>query len=145
MPDNIIDLESYVITSLESCITSIKHWMNGNRLRMNSAKADFIFIGSRQQLAKCKTTSILVCDEFVQRSSVIKYLGALIDERLSFKQFINSKCRMAMWNLQKLKAIRNVLTDDSCKTLVSALVLSHLDYANAILSGLPEVDIKKMQ
>ena len=48
-----------------------------------------------------------------------------------------------MWNLQKLKAIRSVLTDDVGKTLVSALVLSHLDYANAILSGLPEVDIKK--
>ena len=145
MPDNIIDSDSYVITALESCITSIKQWMDGNRLRMNSAKTDFIFIGSRQQLVKCKTTSILASDEIVQRSPTIKYLDALIDERLSFKHFINSKCRMAMWNLQKLKAIRNVLTDDLCKTLVSALVLSHLDYANAILSGLPEVDIKKMQ
>ena len=48
-----------------------------------------------------------------------------------------------MWNLQNLKAIRNVLTDDVCKTVISALVLSHLDYANAILIGLPEVDIKK--
>ena len=145
MPDNIIDSESYVITALESCITSTKQWMDGNRLRMNSAKTDFIFIGSRQQLVKCKTTRILASDEIVQRSPIIKYLGALIDERLSFKQFINSKCRMAMWNLQKLKAIRNVLTDDVCRTLVSALVLSCLDYANAILSGLPEVDIKKMQ
>ena len=104
-----------------------------------------IFIRSRQQLVKCKTTSILASDEIIQRSSIIKYLGALIGERLSFKQFINSKCKMAMWNLQKLKAVRNVLTDDVCKILVSALVLSHLDYANAILSGLPEVDIKKMQ
>ena len=145
MPDNIIDSESYVITTVESCITSIKHWMDGNRLKMNSAKTDLILIGSRQQLVKCKTTSILADDEIVQRSLIIKYLGALIDERLSFKQFINSKCRMAMWNLQKLKAIRNVLTDDACKTLISALVLLHLDYANVILIGLPEVDIKKMQ
>ena len=45
----------------------------------------------------------------------------------------------------KLKVIKNVLTKDVCKTLVSALVLSHLDYANAILSCIPEVDIKKMQ
>ena len=119
--------------------------MDGNRLRMNSAKTDFVFTSSRQQLVKCKTTSILASDEIVQRLPMIKYLGALIDERLSFKQFINSKCRMAMWNLQKLKAIKNVLTDDVCKTLVSTLVLSHLDYVNAIFSGLPEVDIKKMQ
>ena len=50
-----------------------------------------------------------------------------------------------MWHLQKLKAIRNVLTDDVCKSLISALVLLHLDYGNVILIGLPEVDIKKMQ
>ena len=145
MPDNIIDTESYVITAIESCITSFKQWMDTNRLKMNSAKTNFILIGSRQQLVKCKMTSILANDDIVQRSPIIKYLGALIDERLSFKQFINSKYRMAMWNLQKLKAIRNVLTDDACKTLISALVLSHLDYTNMILIGLPEVDIKKMQ
>ena len=119
--------------------------MDENRLRMNSAKTDFILIGSKQQLVKCKTNSILANGEIIQRSSSIKYLGALIDEKLSFKQYITSKCKMAMWNLQKLKAIRSVLTDDVCKTLVSALVLSHLDYANAILSSLPEVDIKKLQ
>ena len=98
-----------------------------------------------KQLVKCKTNSILALGEIIQRSSRIKYLGALIDERLSFKQFITSKCKIAMWNLQKLKAIRSVLTDNVCKTLVSALVLSHLHYANAILSSLPKVDIKKMQ
>ena len=38
MPDNIMDSESNVITALESCITSIKQWMDGNRHRMNSAK-----------------------------------------------------------------------------------------------------------
>ena len=82
MPDNIIDSESYVITEIERCITSIKHWMDGNRLKMNSAKTDLIFIGSRQQLVKCKSTSILANEEIVQRSPIIKYLDALIDKRL---------------------------------------------------------------
>ena len=118
--------------------------MDENRLQMNSAKMDFILIGSRQ-LLKCQTNNILVNGETVQRSSYIRYLGALADERLSFKQHIINKCRMAMWNLQKLKVIRSVLTKDVCKTLVGALVMSHLDYTNAILTGIPEVDIQKMQ
>ena len=119
MPDNIIEAESNVIRSLKSCITSIKQWMDENRLQMNSAKIDFIYIGSRQQLVKCKTNSIIANGEIILRSSSIKYLGALIGERLSSKQFITSKCKMAMWNLQKLKAIRSVLTDDACKTVLS--------------------------
>ena len=87
MPDNVIKAESNVIRSLEGCTTSIKGWMDENRLQMNSAKTDFIPISSRQQLVKCKTNSILANGEIIQRSSSIKYLGVLIDERLSFKQF----------------------------------------------------------
>ena len=34
MSDNIINSESYVIATIESYITSIKHWMDGNRLKM---------------------------------------------------------------------------------------------------------------
>ena len=37
------------------------------------------------------------------------------------------------------------MTEDVCKTLVGALVISHLDYTNATLTGIPEVDIQKMQ
>ena len=51
---------------------------------------------------------------------------------------------MAMWNLQKLKVITSEFTEDVYKTLVGALVMSHLDYANTILSGIPEVDIQNM-
>ena len=50
-----------------------------------------------------------------------------------------------MWNLQKLKVICDILTEETCKTLVLGLVISHLDYANAILVGLPESDIHKLQ
>ena len=50
-----------------------------------------------------------------------------------------------MWSLQKLKAIQDTLTEETCKTLVMGLVISHLDYGNAILVGLPETDIHKLQ
>ena len=134
-----------MIRSLEGCTTSIKGWMDENSLRMNSAKMEFILIGLRQQLLKCQTNNILVNGETMQRSSCIRYLGALADKRFSFKQHIMNKCRMAVWNLQKLKVIRSVLTEDVCKTLVGALVMSHLGYTNVILTGIPEVDIQKMQ
>ena len=50
-----------------------------------------------------------------------------------------------MWNLQKPKAICDILTEGTCKTLVMGLVMSHLDYANAIFVGLQETDIDKLQ
>ena len=52
---------------------------------------------------------------------------------------------MAMWNLHKIKHIRKFLNQETCHTLVCGLVLTHLDYANAILADLSNVEIAKMQ
>ena len=50
-----------------------------------------------------------------------------------------------MMNIYKIRSIRKFLTTDACKTIVLGLVISHLDYNNAILYGLPDVDINKLQ
>ena len=50
-----------------------------------------------------------------------------------------------MFNHQKIRHIKQVLTMDTCWTLVFGLVSSHLDYANAIYIGLPDCDIAKHQ
>ena len=50
-----------------------------------------------------------------------------------------------MWNLQRIKSIRNILTKEACETLIVGLVISHLDYANCLYIGLPECDLKKLQ
>ena len=50
-----------------------------------------------------------------------------------------------MFNLKKIRHIRQVLTMDACLTLVFGLVTSHLDYANALYIGLLDCDIAKIQ
>ena len=50
-----------------------------------------------------------------------------------------------MFNLSRLKWVRPYLTKETCNTLVMGLVISHLDYSNSILVGLPEVDLSKLQ
>ena len=49
-----------------------------------------------------------------------------------------------MLNLHRIKAARKNLTRTAYNKLVVALVLSHLDYANSLLGGLPKSNINKM-
>ena len=79
--------------------------MDSMRLKMNEGKMEFIIIGSGHQIAKCSTTHLNVNNIEVQRSSVIKYLGTHMDEKLSFKEHITAKCRTAAINFQRIKAI----------------------------------------
>ena len=50
-----------------------------------------------------------------------------------------------MFNLFKIANITNFLMTEACHTAVLAMVISHLDYANAIMVGLPEKHVGRLQ
>ena len=50
-----------------------------------------------------------------------------------------------MMNIRNIRSIRPFLDQKSCKSLVVNLVLNQLDYSNAILYGLPDVEINRLQ
>ena len=64
---------------------------------------------------------------------------------LKFKQHVQAKCKPAVINLCKIQNIRRYLTKVLCHQLILSLVITHLDYGNAILSGCPEVMIELLQ
>ena len=137
------ELES--IHDLENCGILINNWMKENKLKMNTSKTEFIMFGSRQQLNKCSTKEINIIDDRIQSARYVRYLGAYLDETLNLKVHIKTKCRAAMLNYLRIKSIRKYLTKNATETLVLSLVISHLDYCNAILYGVAETDISKMQ
>ena len=120
--------------------------MNRNRLHMNNAKTEVPMIGSQSQLNNCVTSALDVNGTMVQISKMFKYLGMYLDNGLSFKHHISTKCRVAMWNLQHLKPLQPSLTVQACITLALGLVMCHLDdYANSAFISLPPSGINKMQ
>jgi len=139
------EVEVRSINELEQCAISINDWMNNNKLKMNSSKTEFIMFGSRQMLAKCSTDVINIAGDDIKRERVIRYLGAFLDEYLTFKDHIKRKCRVAMMNFLRIKSIRKYLSSAATETLVLSLVISHLDYCNVILYGIADSDIHKLQ
>ena len=133
------------MSELEGTLANINSWMGENRLKMNNSKTEFLYVASCHQLQKCKIKEISVCGENVPRSDFIRLLGAWIDKNLNMKQHIMVKCKIAMWNVQKIKHIRKYLTQEAAQLLASSIIMSHLDYANSLLYGLPKCDLGCMQ
>ena len=50
-----------------------------------------------------------------------------------------------MFNLQRICAARKYLTRSASNKLMVSIVISHLDYANALLRGLPKCSIEQLQ
>ena len=68
--------ETNTIGKLVNCAARIKNWMDGNRLKMNNSKTEFIMFCSRKMLTKCTTTDININGTSVKRENSIRYLGA---------------------------------------------------------------------
>ncbi len=138
-------MERKAIHDLQYCTITINDWMNGNKLKMNNSKTEFIMFGSRKQLDKCVPESIVIVNNVIPKQKFIRYLGAFLDETLNFKEHITRKCRTAMLNYFKIKSIRKYLTREATEILVLSLVVSHLDYCNVLLFGVAQCDLNKMQ
>ena len=123
----------------------VQTWMDKNCLKLNNAKTELNLFGSRQTLSKCITNSININGHEVNRSGTIKYLGAWLDQELKMKQHIVKKCRIAVLNMQRIKYLRPILTEDTTQVLVLGLVMLHIGYCNSLFVGLPEKDISKLQ
>ena len=115
------------------------------RLKLYKAKTEIIYFGSRQQLDKTTHNTINVIGESVEGSTKVKYLEGHSDSNLTFKEHILIKCKVTMLNIIKIKSIRKYLTKEKCLKLILQLGISHLDYTNSMLAGLPASSIKIMQ
>ena len=50
-----------------------------------------------------------------------------------------------MSNIQRIKYLRPIVTEDTTQALVLGLVISHIDYCNSLFASLPETNISKLQ
>ena len=131
--------------TLEDCMLKIKSWMDSMRLKMNPNKTEFIYFGSKQQLKKCKIESLKVSEDLIPRADMIRYLGVYMDANLNFKQHVTKKCKAAMLNYFKIKSIRHLLDVKTTARLCLSLCISHLDYCNSVLYGLPDTTLNRLQ
>ena len=64
---------------------------------------------------------------------------------MSVELQVKNVCRSAYSELRRISTIRHLLSVDSTKILVSASVISRLDYCHSFLSGCPKHLLEKLQ
>ena len=112
---------------------------------MNTDKTEVTFFGSRHQLNHVSANHVKVPNDLVASKSKKKYLEVFLDESLSMKDHIRAKCQVAAYNIRHISMIRNFIDLDCAKMLTSSLVLTHLDYSNSALAGLPKTSLQMLK
>jgi hypothetical protein len=139
--------EAAVLERLAACFSDLSGWCASRRLQLNASKTELIWFGSRSMIRRIadEYRSISLCSTVLKSVVVVRNLGVLFDSELTMKQHINHVVSVGYYHLRRLRQIRRHVTRDAMKQLVSALVLSRIDYCNSVLIGLPACSIYPLQ
>ena len=129
---------------MSKCIDEIAVWMKANQMKFNSSKTEVICFSTCRSIFKLPTQPVCVLNAHIIPFDSVKNLGVYFDKDLSMKTHINKLLQMSFALLRKIRSIKIYLNQESLKTLVSALILSRIDYGNIVLMGLPKLQTQKI-
>ena len=78
-------------------------------------------------------------------SGTVKNLGVTLDSHLTMHAQVLSIIRAVNFELRRIGSIRYYLSEQAALTLVSAFILSRLDYCNALLYGCFQYLLNRLQ
>ena len=109
---NITDYET-TMNKLNNVITDIRKWMYLNKLKLNSDNTEVLFIGTRQQLEKCRVfirKDQKIGSESIKPVTSVRSLGFYMDKRLDGESCIKKITASCCYgNVRKIAKIRKII------------------------------------
>ena len=130
---------------LRSCVTELRVWLMNNMLKLNDSKTEFFIAASAHNINRLCDFKLQIGSVEIPPSPTIKNLGITFDSAMKMSDHITSLCRSVNFLLWNLARIRRFIDKDAASNAVRALVLSKLDYGNALLSSCNNKDVARLQ
>ena len=103
---------------------------------LNDNKLKLMFVVSkRTKHLHNLPTSLTIGNAQIPFKQSVKNLGLTLDCHLTMNVHVSNIARTCYFVLRRLASIRRFLTSNASATLVSAFILSRIDYCNSLLFG----------
>ena len=127
---------SELLHSMQSCLSDVKAWATANMLKLNDNKTELMLVTSkRTKHLHSLPTSITLGNAQIPFKKSVKSLGFTLDCHLTMNAHASNIAPACYFELRRLASIRRFLTSTVAATLVSAFILSRIDYCNSLLFG----------
>ena len=112
-------------SELENC----SKWLVDNKLSLHLGKTECVVFGSKRKLKKISQFSISCNGIHIKAQKSVKYLGQILDDNMSGETSAEEVIKKANSRLKFLYRQKKFLNMNLKKTLCSALIQCHYDYA----------------
>ena len=108
----------------------ISMWLNANKLFMNISKTQYMVFSGRKM--EDHLINLQINDQPLTRVYKSKFLGIIIDDKLTFKDHVSHVCSKISKGTGIIIKARKFVTKDALVSLYYALIYPHLSYCNHI-------------
>jgi len=119
--------------------------MRTNMLKLNSDKTEVMLFISKDNAIHMEHLTVCFGDINITSVNTVRNVGVIFDAALNMEQQLNTICRSGYHQFRNISHNRRYLTSDASRSPFNQLITSRLEYCNALLNGLPQTSINKLQ
>ena len=133
------------ITKIEQCLTEVTDWYRKNQIKLNTEKSEaVIFLTSKQRNDLPSAISMTIGAHRVVPKPSVRNIGVILDSGLTVQAQVAQIAKSCYHQIYNIGQIWSSITEDARKPLVHALVTARLNYAYALLYGLPQTTLQRL-
>ena len=131
-----------LINIINTELTNVVNWLNANRLSLNVDKTNFMVFRPKVKNQECP--NIQINGSEIKEVSSAKFLGVIIDNKMSWAEHINHISRKVLKSIDVIIKARKSFDNDTLLNLYSALILPHISYCIQVWGTAASVHIKRL-
>lgn len=131
--------------SAETTIRQLKSWFIANKLTLSLEKTQYNLFHTKNKQIPPECDSLDLADQRVMRVQEAKYLGVIMDEKLSWNGHVSKIHQNLIKYASSFKVIKNYLPKQCAKQLFTAHITSKIQYGIEVYGHTCNKNIKKLQ
>ena len=136
---------SGLISRMEASLEALNKWFHSNALKVNASKTQLMIFGSRQNLKHLPPVVVSFRDTELEPCAQAGNLGVVFDSCLTWEAHVSELSRRCMGLLIGLSHVRHCLPDGVIKTIVTALVISRVNYCLSVYGNGTKKNLNRLQ
>ena len=110
-------------SKLNADLAAITSWLHDNKLTLNVTKSKFMVIGGRNKLSQFNDIALVANNDQLENVTKFKYLGVIINQHLTWHDYIEQLHSKIAKRLGVLKQIKHLLPVYARRLHVSTMVI----------------------
>ena len=131
--------------NLNGDLLNLENWFDGNRLKLNTDKSEYVLITNSHIRHKYNNVKISIGGKVIEEKEQAKILGVTISNDLSWDKHTTKVINSMKFCFRSFSRSCKMLNTDTRKLLYNAVIASRLNYCDAIWDSCTVGNKKKLQ